>query len=250
MKTYTQDFYSNRNQLTIYSANTILSMLLEIIPAIDSAIDVGCGVGTWLSVLKDKGIEDIQGVDGKWVDKRLLVIPKDSFLEADLNKPIQLPRRFDLVISLEVAEHLSNDSASDFVYLLTELSDYILFSAAIPFQGGVNHVNERWQQYWVELFASYEYIVYDFIRKRIWNDDKIPVCYRQNILFFVKKTRTSTIKIEPGNLSKEFFSLNIVHPDMYLSKVREIPNSVIGSLNLLHRTLKNYITKKIKMIRQ
>lgn len=60
----------------------------------------------------------------------------------DVGAPIELHRRFDLVLCLEVAEHLPASAADTLVRSLTGLGNVIAFSAAIPFQGGANHVNE------------------------------------------------------------------------------------------------------------
>ncbi len=106
---------------------------------------MGCGVGTWLSVMMEKGIKDVMGLDGEWVEASMLVIPTEAFVKTDLNKSIRVRRRFDLAISLEVAEHLSAERAKGFVHDVTRLADFILFSAAVPFQGGRNHINEQWQ---------------------------------------------------------------------------------------------------------
>lgn len=149
-----------------------------------SAIDVGCGVGTWLSVLKEKGVVNILGIEGSWVNRHYLVIESSEFLEANLEEGISIDKKFDLAISLEVAEHLSSSVADQFVKNLTELSDYILFSAAPPFQGGSNHINEQPIDYWREKFECQGYISLDFIRPYIWNDQRIGAWYRQNVIFF------------------------------------------------------------------
>lgn len=147
MRAYKNIYYRNRNAATHHSAQTILSMVLEWFPTIHSVADFGCGVGAWLAASKEKGIQEIQGVDGKWVNQDLLVIPRECFMIADLNAPISLPRRFDLAISLEVAEHLPEQCAKGFVDSLVKASDLVLFSAAIPQQGGRNHYNEQWPDY-------------------------------------------------------------------------------------------------------
>jgi len=245
MKAYPQGFFSTRHKKTIHSATTILSLLLEKIPSVQSAVDIGCGVGTWLSVLQEKGVKTIQGMDGDWVDESLLAIPKDSFQKTDLSQPFKLSQHFDLAISLEVAEHLPPERAEDFVILLTELSDFVLFSAAIPFQGGKNHINEQWHSYWVELFANQGYLTYDFIRTEIWNDDDVPFWYRQNILFFAKEERSPDVDAAPINKFNGFLPLSTVHPDLYLSKVYEA-RSVKGSFWLLLRALKNATKSALK----
>jgi hypothetical protein len=101
---------------------------------------------------------NIRGFDGSWVSKELLEIPNDLFTEYDLTTPIKFGEPYDLAISLEVAEHLPEQSADTFIDSLTGLWDFVLFSAAIPHQGGVNHVNEQWQSYWAATFAERGYL--------------------------------------------------------------------------------------------
>jgi len=96
-----------------------------------------------LEVFRNHHIDDILGVDGEWVPAKLLQIPRACFLAHDLMKPIEINRRFDLAVSLEVAEHLDRDSARRFIQTLVKLSSVVLFSAAIPYQGGTHHVNEQ-----------------------------------------------------------------------------------------------------------
>lgn len=241
MQAYSQDFYNNRHEKTVHSANSILSIVLQHIPAIDSAVDVGCGVGTWLSVLLEKGVSHVQGVDGDWVDRDLLVIPKTSFSQVDLGKVmVKLPQRYGLAIALEVAEHLTSDRAAEFVTALTELSDFVLFSAAIPFQGGSNHVNEQWPQYWVELFAARDYVAHDFIRAKIWNDNKIPFWYRQNILLFSTRQLSGNIRVAAAAGDSSRMPLDVVHPELYRNKVNA-QTGVKASFKLFRRSLREYL---------
>jgi SAM-dependent methyltransferase len=198
MNLYNNEFYENRHKNTVYSAETILSIVQRVVPEIKSAVDLGCGVGTWLYVLEQRGATDICGVDGSWVNKDYLKIQNEHFIEHDLSKDTNpdIGRTFDLAISLEVAEHLPSNSAEGFVSALTSASDFILFSAAIPCQGGAGHINEQWPNYWISLFENRGYVGIDVIRKSIWNDKSIPLWYRQNILLFVKKERLGDLKIE------------------------------------------------------
>src|SRR5215467_13018648 len=137
---YTVDFYKIHRQGSRRSASQIVPLVLELVQP-KSVIDVGCGVGAWLSVFNECGVEDFYGLDGEYVDRNMLEIPHQRFLAVDLTKPIQLNRQFDLVVSLEVAEHLPDNCAEMFVDSLTKLGRVILFSAAIPHQGGTRHVN-------------------------------------------------------------------------------------------------------------
>ena len=123
-------------------------------------------------------------LDGDYVERAQLRVPVEMFGATDLSRPFRLGRGFDLVISLEVGEHLPPEVASDFVGSLVAHSDMVMFSAAIPRHGGVHHVNEQWPSYWRQLFAEHEYQLFDVIRPRIWSDRRVAFWYRQNMLLF------------------------------------------------------------------
>ena len=215
MAKYRDEFFRHRHDRTAYAARTILGVLLPALPLPASAIDVGCGVGTWLSVLRERGVADIRGLDGPWVDTANLVIPAESFSHHDLRQDLALGRRFDLAISLEVAEHLPAERAAGFVNWLAELADVVLFSAATPRQGGKNHFNEQWQDYWAALFAERNYVPVDFIRGQIWNDRKIATWYRQNVLVYVSRARLAECNFPAGAAGP----LSVVHPEVFLAKL-------------------------------
>jgi Methyltransferase domain len=170
-----------------------------------SVLDVGCGVGVWLDEWDSAGVSDVQGVDGNYVDRKALHIPLDKFTPADLQQSFSLGRKFDLVQTLEVAEHLDEAYADTFVESLTRHSDTILFSAAIPGQGGTHHVNEQWPSYWAKKFAEAGYTAYDVIRPQIWDDPKIKVFYRTNTLLYARG------RVFEGAEAR----LDLVHPDMW-----------------------------------
>src|SRR5262249_16044265 len=146
-----------------------------------SVVDVGCGIGTFLNVFLENGVNDVLGIDGAWVDRGQLYIDEKYFVEADLEQPLKPGRKFDLAICLEVAEHLRPESADAFVEWLCSLSDTIVFSAAIPGQGGDNHLNEQPFEYWQNKFAVHDFHFYDVFRNRYWQNDEIDCWYRQNM---------------------------------------------------------------------
>jgi hypothetical protein len=98
----------------------------------------------------------VQGFDGAWVQEADLEIPANDFTPCDLATVVPgalgSSGRYDLMLSLEVAEHLPANAGPSFVATLCALGDVVLFSAAIPHQGGVNHINETWPGYWNALF--------------------------------------------------------------------------------------------------
>ncbi len=208
---YGGTFHDTRHQDTNPTAEKILNILLNFF-TVRSAVDVGCGVGTFLATLKEKGISDILGIDGDWVKRELLVIPQDKFEPIDLRRLPKHNRKFDLAISLEVAEHLPKENEEEFISRLCELSDLVLFSAAIPRQGGAAHVNEAWQSHWAKLFSKHDYVPLDMIRPKIWSDSSIYFWYRQNILVYVKR---GIFEIEKRQLP---FLLDVVHPELFLER--------------------------------
>jgi len=218
---YDQAFYQNQAPTSLQSAQQVLPVVLDYIRP-TSVVDIGCGVGTWLSVWQALGIPKIQGIDGHYVKTEQLQIPRSQFYGHDLSEP--LPEtlisqfRCDLVSSLEVAEHLPAFAADEFVKTLTRLSDVVLFSAAIPHQGGVGHVNEQWPDYWAQKFEALGYVVIDCIRPRIWDNPGVSWWYAQNILLFVKQSALSSYPALQGVQSHTHRGyLNKIHPKKYLA---------------------------------
>jgi SAM-dependent methyltransferase len=158
-------------------------MILDI-AKISSVLDVGCGVGTWLQVFAENGVTDYLGIDGDYVDRRVLQIPADRFRSMDLRQELDVGRRFDLACSLEVAEHLPSSIAGSLIGALVKAAPLVLFSAATPGQGGTHHINEQWQSYWVEHFARFGYLAVDCIRPRVTGNQDVEWWYQQNILLF------------------------------------------------------------------
>jgi SAM-dependent methyltransferase len=206
---YTPAFFDSLTEGTRESARTVIPAVIELLqPA--SVLDVGCGTGTWLSEWRRAGLTDITGIDGDYVDRAALQLTADQFVPADLRKPFSLGRKFDLVQSFEVAEHLEEPYADAFVQSLTEHGETILFSAAVPGQGGTHHVNEQWPSYWAEKFAKAGYTAYDVIRPRFWTDPRVVWWYKQNILLFARGRE----------LDGEATTLDVVHPEMYRDPVQ------------------------------
>jgi len=199
------------------SAKLILNILLEYIQP-NSILDVGCGLGHWLQVARQLGIQNVHGIEGHWLDRSQLAIDASLVEVADLEHGFSLGRRFDLAVCIEVAEHLAPASAERLVESLASHSDLILFSAAIPFQGGHHHVNEQFPDYWAELFLHRGFHSLDFIRPRVWNDPGVLWWLRQNTILFAH----DRVLAVNAKLAKEVDvrrPLVVVHPDVYMSRM-------------------------------
>ncbi|MFT6836099.1 MAG: hypothetical protein ACJA0H_002144 [Francisellaceae bacterium] len=230
---YNQQFYDKQSTESFQSAVTVITALKRVLCyEINSIVDFGCGVGPWLAAANELGVENVYGTDGNYVPRDRLLIPEDSFFPNDLSKPesIKLPvSRFDLTITLEVAEHLPESSAKPFVKKLCDSSDVVLFSAAIPYQGGHGHVNENWPEYWAALFAEFDFVPFDIIRPAVWNDDKVCWWYKQNILLFVNKHRATNVL--PGYSPSPVEQLSIVHPEQYLVSIQRSNHDITRSVS-------------------
>ena len=181
--TYTPRFFAWGLDRTRTSAETIVPLVIERVRP-RSVVDLGCGTGVWLEAFARHGIEDYVGVDGDWVPRDELRIPAERFVPARLDRPLDLGRRFDLAVTLEVAEHLPEHRADVFVRNVVQHAPCVLFSAAIPHQGGTDHVNEQWPDYWAERFAAHGYVPVDGIRPLVWSNAAVFPFYRQNMLVF------------------------------------------------------------------
>ena len=183
-----------------------------------SVVDFGCGLGTFLKAFKEEGVNEVLGLDGPWVNRELLkdFLSEDEFLEVDLEQENKLNKKYDLVISLEVAEHLSESKASVFVNNLVNAGNVILFSAAVPFQGGQNHINEQWVEYWQDKFEKHNYKFYDIFRRPLWNEEDIKWWYKQNMFLIVSENKEGLLK----NTNKDEKIINLIHPEHFELKSR------------------------------
>jgi SAM-dependent methyltransferase len=205
---YDAAFFQALSEGTRRSAGTAVPLLIEQFQP-RSVVDVGCGTGIWLSIFREQGVTDVLGVDGAWVPESERAIPKTLFREHDLTQTLKLDRTFDLALCLEVAEHLPASAAPLLVESLTRLAAIVVFSAAIPFQGGDGHVNEQWPSYWVALFAAHSYDCLTGLREQLWTNDALEVWYRQNILCFAARGHHDHLAMANRG------PIDVVHPDLY-----------------------------------
>ncbi len=169
--------------------STAIKCLKLIRPLIEfeSVVDFGSGIGAWLYAARNLGAKTILGIEGDWIANTDTVIEKEHILIQDLaaGQP-KFAKEFDLAMTIEVAEHLPEKAANGFCASLASASDYILFSAAIPGQGGLGHVNEQPLPYWVARFWNLGYVPIEPIRPYIAKRPDIYPWLRTNLIMFVK----------------------------------------------------------------
>jgi len=208
---YDRRFYEAQQDVSLASARVILPLVTAITPT-TTVVDLGCGVGSWLQAATELGTISVTGIDGDYVSVNELRISAASFVAANLERPLpQLSARVDLAICVEVLEHISAPAGERAVEWLCHAAPVVLFSAALPGQGGKNHINENWLSHWVERFEQHDFLPYDLIRPRLWRDQRVDACYRQNIIIFAERGHPPLARQPPAPL----VSIDVVHPEIF-----------------------------------
>jgi glycosyltransferase involved in cell wall biosynthesis len=240
-------------EATRYTA-TVVCSILEQWFSFDSVLDLGCGTGNWLSCFAAMGRRTVLGLEMEQFAENEHEIDPRLILRVDLGQYLNLQRRFDLALCLEVAEHIDHQFAPMVVDNCTRHSDIVLFSAALPGQQGLHHVNEQRPDYWAALFEEHNYAVLDGIRPLIWNDPQVPVWYRQNILLFIRRTSPDFTTIEArSKTSAARMPLALAHPEYlaYFSglalKSQEIEVSLSARIGSLSAEIRQLTVKLIEL---
>jgi SAM-dependent methyltransferase len=230
---YTDEFFEYIEMGSSQSAKQFCGFLVPLL-RVTSVLDVGCGRGAWLREWKNAGVKTAQGVDGPYVQEGSLLIPVQDFTAIDLSKQFDLLQRYDLVTSLEVAEHLPPTSSEAFVASLTRHADLVLFSAATPGQGGENHINERPLAFWQRLFATRGYEAYDIVRPAFSSSKGVEPWYRFNtVLYANERVRSSlpkavtSTRVNPERLTE----VGDIGWRIRKSLFRVLPNSTVTTLS-------------------
>lgn len=240
---YDFNWHQMHGDLTLSSAKAVVPALCSIFNP-DSVLDIGCGDGRWLSCFSECGVRSLAGIDGPWTATEKLVIDPNNFSVRDVSQPIDFGRRFSLAMSLEVAEHVSPLSSEIFVDNMVRHSDVILFGAAIPFQGGFRHINERWQSEWSSAFAAKDFQTFDLFRGTLWNRTDVAVWYKQNMLVYVNRKRPDLISMAANFCKANAIAelpLDIVHPERYVSVASYSQIAFKGLLEKLPKAVANKV---------
>jgi len=210
VKKYTQDYYQKHLAGALSSAESILRLLSSFYKP-SSVLDLGCGSGAWLKVAKRLFHSRVLGVDQhSYQDIKMLIQPNE-YMVHNLETPLFIREKFDLVISLEVAEHITENCEDVLIDSVCRHGDVILFSAALPMQGGTGHINEKACSYWALKFAKNDYYAIDCIRPRIWDNSNVEIWYRNNAILFASKKQKNELEKQ---LSLIKYPLDIIHPQM------------------------------------
>lgn len=241
---YDADFYAQHVGGMSTSSQAVLGHLYQLYQP-KSVVDFGCGRGAWLATAGALGSSKLKGFDGSWIGKDSLLSQEIDFTPINLAQSIpKVDQKYDLCISLEVAEHIPEVHAKSFVDALCAASDTVLFSAAIKEQGGTNHINEQRQSYWIELFKQNGYVCFDAVRPHIWENNKVEWWYKQNTFLFC---HSHSEAIDTDVLKQaERKIVDIVHPETFEERVRLFERQIQNpTLSFCLTSIKRYVTNKL-----
>ena len=249
---YDDSWYQDQILPAYRSAKIFLEHLHKVIKP-KRVVDLGCGRGAWLKAFGEFGATTLVGVDGTWNSQEKMIDTSILFFGVDLNKPISIAQgKFDLAISLEVAEHLHPESAGTFIRSLTTLSNVVVFGAAYTGQGGTDHFNEQPHSYWAEIFNDIGYVAYDYFRPALWGKVDVEFWYRQNTFLYVKQGSSEESQLLEFGLQpiSNLKWMNCIHPALYESKRQHSEMTLTKRLlfSLYNRIPKRLVpvAKKIK----
>ena len=185
--------FTHLTEQSYAAAQSIVPLVIDILGPLDSVVDLGGGAGGWLRVFQESGVRNIRLFDHPGVQSSDLLISPDFFTPCDLSVETPSPVVCNLVMTIECLEHLPESRADAMVDFLVKSSDFVLFSAAIPLQGGHKHINEQPSCYWRDKFADHGYASLDIIRPRIIFNKNIPWWLRQNLRLYVRRSAIDQI---------------------------------------------------------
>jgi glycogen synthase len=139
----------------VNDASAVIDALEQMAPAARSFADVGAGSGAFAAEAQRRG-HRVAACEhsriGRWMARRQGVDSRPFDLAR--SPPALLGRPSDLAYCFEVAEHVPPGLAERLVAFVAGHAPLVVFSAAQPGQGGLGHVNEQPEAYWIARFED------------------------------------------------------------------------------------------------
>jgi len=191
-----------------------------------SVIEVGCGPGHLSKALSNLSIK-VDAIDG-FAEPDFHDFPNITFSYIDLNNEKQFlnfigEKQYDLAICTEVAEHLDPSSSSFLIKCLTKCAPVVIFSAAVPGQGGHGHINCKSRGFWHNMFVSHDFQLVDSLRSKLRENENLALWYKLNVVDYISnKKETVDLEITVKNLlESESYSSSLFYKTSTLNGKNE-----------------------------
>jgi 2-polyprenyl-3-methyl-5-hydroxy-6-metoxy-1,4-benzoquinol methylase len=182
--TYDADYYENHVKYYQKGIPHFVSFLNENLK-FDSLCDLGCGTGAFSAPLQvDK---DVLGVDFSVGSEKVTFLDPKNFRLGDLTQPLNLGRSFDVVMSLEVWEHLLPQCEAAYLNNVFALHPKtLIISCAPPGQWGRHHYTPRNGEEVVQIIESRGYKLNQVLTDKFRVIPRLASFYRKNTFIFDK----------------------------------------------------------------
>ncbi|MEM0129736.1 MAG: class I SAM-dependent methyltransferase [Thermoplasmata archaeon] len=249
---YTALFYELEGKHASTAAPRLVPAFIDLVHP-TSVLDVGCGTGVFLREFLRRGISDVVGIEGRWAETVPLEVPRETVRFLDLNAGFDLGRTFDLVLCLEVAEHIEPENADRLVDALARHGPVIALSAAVPSQGGEHHVNEQWPDYWARKLRRRGFDAFDPLRTALLPDPTTPVYYAQNLVLYARPGTPghgALRRIGPPLRGRVPFRLRVLSHPVAGRLVAALPSRLREQVYLQYRTrVKRHMPGRLRRMR-
>lgn len=120
-----------------------------------SVLDAGCAWGFLVENLRNRGVE-AYGVDiSEYAISQVAEPIKPYCWVGSLVEP--LPRRYDLIVTIEVLEHIPQDDLPAAIKTLCDASDDIIFSSTPDDYNEATHFSVQPPEKWASMFAVHDF---------------------------------------------------------------------------------------------
>ncbi len=177
-----QDRYSLKPSHCEWAGNMVDSIITHMNP--ENVLDLGCGACNFANVLDEHGYP-VLAVDGSKYAQET-ANEGVAFTLWDLREPIDLGMQYDLVLCVEVIEHIDAEFEDITLDTITNhAADWIMFTGAKPGQRGKGHVNCRELDYWETKLERRGIILQPKLTKKIqqeWREKKVRWWYVEGLI--------------------------------------------------------------------
>lgn len=117
-----------------------------------SIADFGCGTGDYIWTLRKRGLT-VEGYDGNPATPKLT---NGAAEVVDLSQPVELKKRFDWIMSIEVGQQIPKEFQNNFLENIHKhCTKGVILSWAVKGQGGYGHLNQQNNEVIKKLMADY-----------------------------------------------------------------------------------------------